>query len=353
MHYRGFVRLTLGIILFIIVIGCVKKVQSDKVVSDKVHKSSLIVNKLFYDEKKAVLIKPYKVINTSGGVLDFVYRDGLVYVATSFGTVEIYNLNSRKRLKNIKLAYINTFDGDKTAPKVFSVDLSPDKKKIVIISQDELGTELFIEDNGKLIKLISSKKRLTMTEARFISNNMVLIGLLSSHIILYDIDAKKVVYKKQIDSSSFSDMALNELKTKVAITNESGKIIIVDPNNGLVLKVLEGGNVDKIYQLDYRAKHILAGGQDRRLILYNEYDNKIRRYDSNFLVYTVGLSPSVGLLGFSVNEDSDIAIISLNSDKTYILKGHSANLNRIYFIDDKTILSGSDDNKVIIWRLKK
>jgi hypothetical protein len=86
--------------------------------------------------------------------------------------------------------------------------------------------------------------------------------------------------------------------------------------------------------------------------LYNEANKEVKRYDSNFLIYSVGLSSSGKLLGFSVNGGSDIAIISLSLGNTYILKGHVNSLNRIYFIDDSTILSGNGDKKLILWRLK-
>jgi WD40 repeat protein len=70
-------------------------------------------------------------------------------------------------------------------------------------------------------------------------------------------------------------------------------------------------------------------------------------------VYSVGLSPSGKIAAFGITEDSVISVINVNSkSELFTLTGHKSTLNTILFLDEKTILSASDDKEIILWKLK-
>ena len=64
---------------------------------------------------------------------------------------------------------------------------------------------------------------------------------------LFDIKNKQELYRIQLSESKFSDFALNKAKTQAVYSCESGVLNIIDTATGKVIKVLEGLNVDNVY----------------------------------------------------------------------------------------------------------
>jgi len=55
---------------------------------------------------------------------------------------------------------------------------------------------------------------------------------------------------------------------------------------------------------------------------------------------------------FQVDIDNDIALYdNQTKEMKYKLVGASSTLNNIIFIDNKTLISSSDDNHILIWRI--
>ncbi len=76
------------------------------------------------------------------------------------------------------------------------------------------------------------------------------------------------------------------------------------------------------------------------------------RYDGSFLLYAGALSPSLKFGAYAFNEQNDIVLFDLSTkSKVYTLKGQKSTLNTIVFASERELVSASDDQFIMIWRL--
>ncbi|BDY13630.1 WD40 repeat domain-containing protein [Hydrogenimonas cancrithermarum] len=301
----------------------------------------------------APIVKPLHSIDVEGNVIDISINTANLYVATDAGTVEIYNWKTRKLLNKISFDPIHDFMGDLMKPKVFGVDANADASKLLIQVQAEEGARvLYLYDHDKLMKLIDEKSHIPMREVRFVDNDHLLIATMDNELMLFEISTQKVLYHNKLSLSVFSDFQLNEDHSRVASSCESGIVYVTDVKSGKVLKTLEGGNKDNVFKVDFKNNRILACGQDRKAVLYDLKNDRMIIYPTTFLVYAGALNPDASLSAFGYNEDNDIGIYD-NGSKALklVLKGAHSTLNNIIFIDNKTLISSSDDNHILIWRI--
>ncbi len=298
-------------------------------------------------------IRPYDFIEASGNVIDIVISDDMLTVSTDMGTIESYNMASKKQLMIEKFPMIKDFMGDDIYPKVFSTDYLKFSKRYLAVVQGVSGLrELFVIKNGKKTKLISEKEKLFISKAKFVDENRIMIALLSNEYILFDIKEKKILYRLHVSYSHFSDFMLSLDKSMLVGSSESGEITVLNIENGKIIKILKGGNVDNVYKVDIKNGKVLAAGQDRRGIVYDLDTESYSRFDGNFLIYAGALSPSAKMAAFAFTEDNDIVIFDIFSDKqVHTLKGQKSTLNSIVFIDENTLVSGSDDKFIMMWKL--
>lgn len=299
-------------------------------------------------------LSPTKSIKAGGNVIDIVYQDGDIIVGTDNGTVEIYDLNSTKLKNAIVFERIKDFTGEQIGAKVYSVDKIKDENVYLAVVQGEsFYRKVYLIKNSKIKTVIDLSHKLMVKKAKFINKNQVLIALMSNELILYDINKQKQLYRVTLSQSQFSDFALNEDKSKVASASESGGIAIVDVQSGKIEKVLDDGNVDNVYKVDFKKGKVISAGQDRRGIVYDVKSEKFDRYDGDFLIYACALSPSGSIGALAINEDNDIGIYDLYLKREIaVLKGQKSTLNSIVFIDEESLVSGSDDRYIMIWRIK-
>lgn len=301
----------------------------------------------------STLVKPASTIDVEGNVVEIVVKKGLLYAATDAGKLEIYDWKKRKLVQEYTYKTIHDFMGDPMKPKVFGVDVYPQTGRMITMVQDEGGERiLYLYDNGKRTILLDKSNHLQMREARFVDNDHLLIATMSNELILIQIEDKKFLWRKKLSLSTFSDFQLNEDHSKVASTCESGKVYIVDVRSGKVLKTLEGGNKDNVFKVDFKNYKVLACGQDRKAVVYSlGYESPIV-YPTKFLVYAGALNADASLSAFQINENNEIGIYD-NRSKTqkYRLVGQQSVLNTIVFINNKELISSSDDNHIMIWRI--
>jgi WD40 repeat protein len=297
-------------------------------------------------------LKPLKEIQMSGPVMDIRIVDDFLYAGTNNGILEIYDLKNEKIVGKIELEKIPDFTGELMSPKVYSVDVFKNKK--LLLAEGQKGyRELYINENNVTIKVITVKDKLVLQKARFIDENRVFLGLLSSEIILYDLKEKKSLYLYQLGGSKFSDFALNEKRDKAVICGESGIDYLVDVKSGKVIKELEGANKDNVFKVDFKNEKISTAGQDRIGGVYDLKSGQIQTFRSPFLIYATGLNQDASLVAFAFGIDNEIAIFDLEKNrKIYTLKGQKSTLNSIVFYDDKTLYSASDDKYIMKWSLK-
>lgn len=284
---------------------------------------------------------PNTVFKTSGSIIDLVYKDKKIYGATDAGTVDIFDLKSKALIKQIKVDKINDFMGDLVNSKVFSVDES--NGNILILSQSKKGfSRVHIYKNEKNNLILDYTKKLTIIKAKYLDQNTILLALLSNELISYDIEKGKQNYRIQVSGGKFSDFELNEDRTKVAVTDESGEVRIFKTKSGKLYKLFKGENVDNVFQISYKKNIIATAGQDRRVGIYKTTFNSSYYIQSDFLVYSVGLSPSGKKAAYASDENNNVSIFDTNTKrKLGTFGGNDLTISNIVFIDENDFLISS------------
>lgn len=303
---------------------------------------------LFSDNLKMPIAK----LEGSGSVVDIVYSNGKVYSATSSSSVNIFDYNSRKLIKKIEVEKIIDFMGDLVDSKVYSVDIIEDK--ILILSQDKQGfRRVHIYQNEKMVPLFDYSAGLTVAKAKFLNKNTILLGLLSNELISYDIVKKKNNWLIQVSGAKFSDFALNEAKDEVVVADESGNLKIHSTKDGKFIKLLAGENLDNVFQVDYKNGIIATAGQDRHTVIYAPKFGSAYHLKTDFLIYSVGLSPSGKRVAYACDENNNVALVDTIT-KSEIVKygGNSMTLTKIIFIDENEFLVSSDGKDINIYSVK-
>jgi WD40 repeat protein len=302
----------------------------------------------------SVVVKPLYSIDVEGNVVEFVHKDNILYVATDAGKLEIYDWKKKRLLDKIEFKEIHDFLGDPISPKVFGVDVNRNGDRLIVMVQDEGGERILYQyKDKKLTKLLDKNAHIQMREARFIDNDHILIASMSNELILFQISDRKILYKIKLSLSTFSDFQLSEDHSKVASTCESGIVYVVDTHSGKVLKTYEGGNKDNVFKVDYKNSYVLACGQDRKAVLYGPNSGIKAVYNTQFLVYAGALNRDASLSALCIDEENNIGIYdNITKSLKYRLVGQHSTLNTIVFVDDKTLISSSDDNHILIWRIK-
>jgi len=295
-------------------------------------------------------LQPTFNFKATGTVQSMVFDKGMLYAGTDNGTVEIFNFKTKQKIKTIKIPDIKDFMGDTIPSKIYSIDKI--ENKILIASQGMKGyRNIFIYENDTLKKIIGIDKKYFFQRASFVSKNKIVFGLLSNQIGLYDIEKQKLLYLIQISPSSFSHFMVSEDKKTLATTDESGIVRVLDIESGRVINELKALNLDKVYQLDYKKGIILTAGQDRKSVVYNGFITYKMEFD--FLLYSCGLSPNAELGAIAYNEQNEVLIVDINTEKRlYNLTGAKATLTQILFINENEVFVSSDDPNINYFKLK-
>ena len=294
-------------------------------------------------------------IDAGHAVTDMLYRDGILYVSTEQGEVDLFNFRSRKLIRRIRVPNIRDFMGNPIPPKIYSVDVSPSGGKLLMVSEAEGGfSEVYLyEDERGLRKLIDITRGLIVKEARFVGERRAIFGLLSGEIILFDLSKNKFIYRVQVSRSSLSDIDLSDDGSEVAVSDEGGTVTLVSVKDGKVLGRFKGVNVDKLYKLDYRDGKILVGGRDRRVALYYTDTEKYRKFKAKFLVFSVAMDRAAKMGAYLYNEKNDVRIVELDTGRDVdLLRGHRYPVSAILFLNGY-VLTGCDDGNIFVWRYEK
>jgi len=305
----------------------------------------LLINFTFAKE-----LKPVFTLETRALVYDFVLDGSHLFVANDMGTIEVFDLFKKKKVDEIVLPPVFTLQGERTTPKIISVDRL--KGKTLFVSTTLKGfREVWIHDGFNLKKIIKQKDKLSIRKAKFVSDDKFVLGTIGHEMILYDTSDSFKVYRRHIEESAFSDVMLSEDKKTMASSSESGRVSLMDVQTGEVLEKFESQNVDNIYKLSYKNGTIITAGQDRRVAVYrpNEEPYYIK---SDFLVYSVGLNPSATRGVYSSGEENHLQVFDIKSKKLLNrLVGHNSVPTNIKFFNEKELFSSGDENKIFYWKI--
>jgi len=298
-------------------------------------------------------LSPINSIEINGTAKDMVLRDNKLVIATDMGHIEVYDLNNTKKIKEISIPDVKDFMGDVIPARVMSTDMIDNKYLLLSDSGKGGYSNLYIYDKN-LTQILSADNKEAIIKARFIDKEHILLGYLSNEVALLDLTTQKELYRVQLSESKFSDFALNNDKSKVVFSCESGVLNVVDVKSGKKLKELKGQNVDNVYRVDFKNGIVSGAGQDRRGSIYDVATGKGSYIEGSFLIYSTALSPSASKVAFSMDEKNNISIYNTSSkSKIATLKGQKSTLNVIIFRDENKIFSASDDSTIMIWDLNK
>ncbi len=305
-------------------------------------------------------LSPTYIYEASGGVTDIVFSSDKIFVATEAGSVDIFDLKSKKLIQKITIPKIKDFMGDIIDAKVYNVDVYKDK--ILLTSQGAKGfREIHIYENGKQYIAISVKAKMFISKAKFIDESTILFSLLGNEMYLYDLKEKKKIWKinvkpdGEVFNSTFADFALNEDRTIAVVADESGDLKIVDVKKGKIIKVLANKNLDKVFKVDYKNGKIITAGQDGRCVVYNLKNGSdyFLRKKHWFLIYGAGLSPSAKLGAYSSDENNNVTVFKTSTkSKLFKLTNNLMTISYILFISENEIFVTTDSNKFNYYRLK-
>jgi len=282
--------------------------------------------------------------------------EGRLYAATDIGVVEVFSWPGKSKLAQIQLPPIKDFAGDFLNPKIYSVDISPDTEDMILVSQGSQGFSdifLFINKTGKLVA-VSGLPGLPIREARYVNKTTILVGTLGNELIKYDLANKKLIYRTQINSSTFTDLQLNNSRTRVVISDESGEISQVNTETGQVIRKFKGQNLDKIFQLDFKDHYIVGGSQDRRISVYNTLAEDNYFKGSGLPVYCVALSTDASLAAFSTAGNEIIQVFDiLDGRDLFYLPVSGKSITKLLFVSGNELLAAGVEGEIVYWKLPR
>ena len=306
----------------------------------------------FYHDICAKDIKPAFIMQTSGIVNDFVIDGDKLYVGTNAGTVDIFSLREKKLVNQIFIKPMKSGQGEMVAPNVISVDRHKGKTLIVTTAENAFRN-VWLHDGENLHAIITTKDKKVIRKARFIDEQNFMFGSAGYVMTKYTLKDNHSIYKHHIEPSAFSDMELNEDKSRMITASESGIVTVIDVKTGKILKKYDSLNVDNIYKVAYKNGNIITAGQDRRVGVYPK-EGKPYYIRSDFLVYAVGLSPNGKIGVYSSSEKSDLQLFNVASGKkTDRLVGHVAIPSTIRFFSHEGFFSAGYENRIFYWHLKE
>jgi hypothetical protein len=295
------------------------------------------------------VISPSKIIKTDALISDMVVSDGKIYTATDGKGINVFDIDSFKKLDVIHVPDI-TMGGEKpSSPKIYSVDHY--KNSTVLVSESgNTFRDVYLIRDGKTRKIIDNRRGLLIKKVRFLDLDHLLFGLSGDTIVLMDISKNTLVYQVQAGGGVFRDMVLSPSKNLVAIADEGGEITMLDVKRGTKVKTLRGINVDSINHIDYKQNTIISAGQDRRVGLYRAGGSYF--IETDFFVYAVGLSPSASIGVYTDGVENELQVFNTTTKANIArLQAGEVLLDTLIFLDEHQLIGSGEENKIYYWRI--
>ncbi|MEN8148149.1 MAG: hypothetical protein ABFR02_11105, partial [Campylobacterota bacterium] len=260
------------------------------------------------------------------------------------------DLAQDKLIDQVRLPKYKNILGDYMRSLILSVDYR-DERLLFVSRVLDGWRELYIYEDKRLTRLIDRAEKMTLQEVKFVDAERAVIMTMSNELILFDIKHKKILYKKQLNYASFSDLALDEEHKYLYTSDETPMISKIEINSGKIVDVYRKANKRDIFSIDYKNKMLLSGGKDKRVVLY-ETPEKYKMTKGEFFIYGVALNPDATRAAFVKNEESSISVIDTETMKeTYLLLGHKQTIIKIDFHSENELITADEDDRLMFWKL--
>lgn len=306
----------------------------------------LLIFYIFVISLVAKEISPFSTIKVDGLITDMVVKDGKIYVATDSGVVDIFSVNTRKKIKKIEIIPKK----HSSDCKVISLDHYKNSTLVVLDIGREFREVYLIENDKNIKKIIDSSSSLLIKKVRFIDADRFVLALSSDTIITMNLHSPNIVNKIQAGGGVFRDMAVDADNNRIFVADEGGEIAVIDFKKGQIIKTLRGINVDNINHIAYKNNVILSAGQDRRV---GVYQSKGSYYlESDFFVYAVGISPSAKKGVYTDGTENNLQVFTIaDRTKNTRLQGGDILYDTLIFADEHLLIGSGEDNKIYFWRI--
>jgi len=295
-------------------------------------------------------IRPSAVFTVRGFVNDFVVSDGRLFVATDRGSVDIFDLERMKFLRSIVLDPVRTGRGERVPVRILSVDVR-ERKVLITGIADEGFRAVWVFDKSGLHPLIKASDRLMIKEARFDREGGVIVGTFGSELIRYSVEESAPLYRRKPSQTAIGDLAMDERRASVVMSDEEGRVRLLDARTGRLLRELPSRHLDQVFHVATAGGVIVTGGNDRRVCVFTpkgDYD-----FRTGFPVYSVGVSPR-GKRGLFLHGDAQVLqLFDIETGEMGAkLVGHEAVVNQIRFLDERRVLSSEKGPRILLWDLE-
>ena len=145
-------------------------------------------------------------------------------------------------------------------------------------------------------------------------------------------------------------MEISEDRGTLAIACESGKVYFYNVHTKKMDKILDI-HTDNIYDIAYKNGVMISGGTDRIAGIFSA--GTLKKINTGFLVYGVGLSSDGKIAAYMSDEMSDVNLVdSVTLDKIAMLKTGQSTINSIVFISDNEVVTSAYEKKILFWRVR-
>ena len=295
----------------------------------------------------AQISTPYKEIEASANVLSTTLISGKLFIATDGGTVEIYDPKQSKFEEIIKIDDIKTYVSDHERPKILSIDELGGK--MLILSEGDYATKvLYIRENGQMRSINLTNQ--AIKKALFLDDEHIALASISNEIYFLNLKSGEIYDSFKISIAMLSDMEISEDRGTLAIACESGKVYFYNVRTKKMDRILDI-HTDNIYDIAYKNGVMISGGTDRIVGIFSA--GTLKKINTGFLVYGVGLSSDGKIAAYMSDEMSDVNLVDSTSlENIAMLKTGQSTINSIVFISDNEVVTSAYEKKILFWRVR-
>ncbi|BBG65638.1 periplasmic nitrate reductase component NapL [Hydrogenimonas sp.] len=264
--------------------------------------------------------------------------------------MDVFDIKKARLLYRIALDPVKDGRGVPMPARILSVDILD--SSLLIVSIGEGGfRNLWLYRKYRLKKLAGEERKLYIKEARFSSDGFAVLGTFGSEAVLYGIEEGYEAYRRGVSESTIGDMVVSGDGERAIFSDEAGEIRVVDIGSGKTVRKVDSRHLDKIGSLAYEKGVLISGGHDRKVGIHSDGSDSYY-IDAGFPVFCVGLSPDAKIGVFLRGDDQVLQLFDVKSGKlTDRLVGHSAIVNQIRFVANRTLLTSERGNRVLLWHI--